>query len=110
MIHDDDRVPRIAARADGSVAPHDVPCGRFMLPWTTIAVFLVTATITGVAYLHPRIVQALARTQDVSVNHEWWRLLSPVLINPDGWLQVTCNFCVLAIAGTIAERAWGGHL
>lgn len=80
------------------------------LPRTTIAVFLLTAVITCVAYLHPPVIRGLERTPEIVASGEWWRLVSPILVNPDGWRQVTYNFCALAIVGTIAELTWGPRL
>jgi membrane associated rhomboid family serine protease len=37
-------------------------------------------------------------------HHEWWRFITPVFINPEGWLQIAFNAIGLLLLGTIVER------
>lgn len=40
-------------------------------------------------------------------NHEWWRLLTPLLVHADGWKQIAFNFPAILIVGTLVERVVG---
>ncbi|MET7463175.1 rhomboid family intramembrane serine protease [Nonomuraea sp. NPDC005501] len=79
------------------------PGARPVLTW---AVFGVTAVTTAAGYLVPGFAQALART-NAFYHGEWWRLISPVLVNPEGRHQVVFNGVLLLLAGVAAERTFG---
>lgn len=78
-------------------------------PVVTAIVFSVTAIATALAFVHPEIGTALQRTPAAINAHQWWRFLTPVLVNR-GWTDVLCNLSGLAIIGAIAERYWGRRL
>ncbi|MGA8036722.1 MAG: rhomboid family intramembrane serine protease [Candidatus Acidiferrales bacterium] len=76
-------------------------------PITTVTVFVVTAIATALIFPFPQIDAALRRTPDMYALHEWWRIVTPVFINPEGWLQIVFNFTGIALLGTIVERRFG---
>jgi membrane associated rhomboid family serine protease len=80
------------------------------LPRTTAGVFLVTSFFTAVGWVHAPFVRAVERSPAALANGEWWRLISPILVNSHGWMQVTLNLVALAIVGVVAERLWGSGL
>jgi rhomboid protease GluP len=82
---------------------------RTGLPPTTAGVFLVTSLITAVGLVHAPFVRAMERSP-AAAKGDWWRLISPILVNPHGWMQVTSNLLALAIVGGVAERLWGSSL
>ena len=75
-------------------------------PSATMAVFLVTALATGLDLAYPTISRAVQRTP-AALSGEWWRLVSPILVNPHGWKQIATNLSALIVVGAIAERQWG---
>ncbi|MEV0148407.1 MULTISPECIES: rhomboid family intramembrane serine protease [unclassified Nonomuraea] len=79
------------------------PGARPVLTW---AVFVVTALTTAAGYLVPGFAQALARS-NAFFHGEWWRLITPILVNPEGWHQVVFNGVMLLVAGIAAERTFG---
>ena len=83
---------------------------RGELPKTTLVVALVTVLVTGLDLVHPQIGRALQRTPAAIDAHEWWRFITPILINPEGWRQITFNLVSLILIGAIVERQWGGRL
>ncbi len=50
--------------------------------------------------------ELLRRTPTALAHHEWWRLVSPVLINPEGWRQIFVNFVGLLVLGVLVERRY----
>lgn len=79
------------------------------IPKVTFLVFLLTAIITGLQFFFPNLRAVLERTPEALAARQWWRLITPVLINPEGWRQIIFNFLGIAIAGTMVERLFGGR-
>lgn len=85
--------------------PNAISSARF--PVTTCAVFAVTALATALTFLYPHLVPALERTPTMLAHHEWWRFITPVFINPEGWPQIVFNAVSLPLLGAIVEREFG---
>jgi rhomboid protease GluP len=75
-------------------------------PYATLAVFFVTGICTLLQW-RLGLVPALGRTPTALASHQWWRLVTPLFVNPEGWRQIAVNFAGLAILGTIVERRFG---
>jgi membrane associated rhomboid family serine protease len=74
----------------------------------------VTAMATGIAvvaavaqYVIPAMIPALQRAPGGLPDGQWWRLLTPLLVQTLGWYQVVANLVTLAIIGAVAERLLG---
>ena len=78
------------------------------LPLTTIAVLLITATVTGLQLIFPGELSALRRNPEALEAGEWWRIISPLLVHSDGWLQIAVNLLGIAVVGVTVERLFGG--
>jgi rhomboid protease GluP len=76
-------------------------------PTATIVVFTITATTTALQFRYPSMIATLRRTPAALSAHEYWRLLTPILINPESWLQIVVNLAGLAVIGFIVERNAG---
>lgn len=67
--------------------------------------------IAGVAailqYTVPGIVPALQRDPDALAYGQWWRLVTPLLVQTLGWYQVLVNLVTLALVGAVAEWVLG---
>ncbi|MFC7643731.1 rhomboid family intramembrane serine protease [Streptosporangium lutulentum] len=61
-------------------------------------------TLAGL--LSPAARAAVSRTPGF-FDGQWWRLISPILINPEGWYQIVFNAAALLVLGTVAERVYG---
>jgi rhomboid protease GluP len=70
---------------------------------------VITAFLTGLQFIVPGVLSALERTPAAFSSHEWWRLITPILINRGGWKEITFNFLSLPICGVIIERLWGSR-
>jgi rhomboid protease GluP len=79
------------------------------IPKVTFFMFLLTAIITGVQFFFPSLTAVLERTPEALAKRQWWRFITPVFINPEGWRQIIFNFLGIAIAGTMVERLFGGR-
>ncbi|WP_162641424.1 rhomboid family intramembrane serine protease [Streptosporangium sp. 'caverna'] len=79
---------------------------RLSQTWLTWTVFTVTATTTVAGLLSPAVREAMSRTPGF-LDGQWWRLISPILINPEGWHQIVFNAAALLVLGTVAERVYG---
>lgn len=77
-----------------------------MKGWLTWAVFGVTAVFTALGYAAPTVVDALGRDPAVH-DGQVWRLVTPILVNPQGWGQIFTNGIGLLLFGPIAERVYG---
>jgi membrane associated rhomboid family serine protease len=79
---------------------------RLSRPWLTWTVLTVTAMTTIAGLLSPAMRAAMSRTPGF-LDGQWWRLISPILINPEGWYQIVFNAAALLVLGTVAERVYG---
>jgi membrane associated rhomboid family serine protease len=75
---------------------------------------IIAATAVGVAavaavvqYAVPALVPVLERGQGALEAGEWWRLVTPLLVQTLGWYQVVTNLVTLAVVGVVAERLFG---
>ena len=86
-------------------APEGSGSRRFpMLTATVLAVAVIAAILQ---YAAPATVPALQRTPGAFGNGQWWRLLTPLLVQTLGWYQVLTNLVTLALFGTVCEWLLG---
>jgi rhomboid protease GluP len=78
------------------------------IPRVTVCLLGITAIVTGLQFFSPGIIACLQRTPGVFSAGQWWRLITPIFINPESWRQITFNFLSIAIVGTIVEKLFGG--
>jgi membrane associated rhomboid family serine protease len=76
-------------------------------PIATIAILIVTGILTGLQFVFPPILPALERTPTALAQHEWWRLVTPLLVHSDGWKQIAFNFPAILVVGVWVERIFG---
>src|SRR5215471_15439390 len=77
------------------------------IPKATLTVLFITEIMTGLAFFFPVLVVALERTPGMLSSGQWWRLITPILINPEGWLQIIVNLLGIALVGAMVERLFG---
>jgi rhomboid protease GluP len=76
-------------------------------PLVTATVLGMTGAVTALAYVFPAVLAALQRSPATFSDREWWRLITPLFVNPEGWRQIVFNFTCINILGTIVERLFG---
>ncbi len=73
----------------------------------TAAVLAVTAAVTAAGIGWPSLEDALRRQPGALADGEVWRAVTPLLVHPEGWLQVAVDLVGIAVVGSAAERALG---
>ncbi len=73
----------------------------------TVASVVIAGVLAVLQYTVPVTVPALQRDPAALRHGEWWRLVSPLLVQTLGWYQVFANLVTLAAVGLVAERVLG---
>lgn len=76
----------------------------------TYSIAGVTAVVTALQFLWPAVIPALQRDTAALSAGQWWRLITPLLIQPYGVLQAAFNGLFIAILLPISERLYGRGL
>jgi rhomboid protease GluP len=84
-----------------------LPSRRVRLPLLTIAVMGVTATLTVLARSHPGIVADLRRDPAALRTGQWWRALSPILVQPDRAPIAAAVLLLVTALGVFVELRFG---
>jgi rhomboid protease GluP len=77
------------------------------LPVATLAILILTAIVTSLQFFYPEIINILSRDPNALLAGQWWRLISPIFINPEGWNQIIFNFYLLIFFGILVEKFYG---
>ena len=76
-------------------------------PVLTAIVAGVTLLISLVAQLSPGLMDLLVRDRPQLLAGQWWRAVSPILVQPDGWGQLAFNLVGIVLVGTAVQRRVG---
>ena len=82
-------------------------------PRTLIAssvIIAVTFLVTALQFAYPEIVAAFRRNPEALRAGQWWRLVTPLFVQPYGWGQVLFNGIFLLVFLPLAERLYGNWL
>jgi|GEM_PF-1756243 len=82
---------------------------RPKIPLATLCVLAVTGVMTGMQFVFPQVLPALERTPTALADHQWWRLISPLLVHSDGWRQIAFNFPAILGVGFFFESIYGSR-
>jgi len=85
-------------------APLDIPA-RF--PIATIVVLSITIVVTGLQMIYPEVLSALRRNPTALAAGEWWRMVTPLFVHSDGWVQIIVNLIGIAVVGRLVEQLFG---
>lgn len=88
------------------IRPGNVETGE-RKPVIAVAAIGVAAVAAVVQYAVPSVVPVLEREPGVLEAGQWWRLVTPLLVQTLGWYQVVTNLVTLAVVGVVAERLFG---
>jgi hypothetical protein len=86
-------------------APTSVGIRRF--PVLTVIAVAVATVAAIVQYAVPAVVPVLQRDPVGLAHGQWWRLVTPLLVQTLGWYQVLTNLVTLALFGLISEWLLG---
>ncbi|MGA4932894.1 hypothetical protein ACPCBC_22180 [Streptomyces incarnatus] len=76
------------------------------MPSATAAVFLATGAVTVAQFAFPEVFEALRRDPGALASGEWWRALSPLLVQSPG-RQALVTVPAVAALGIPVERIYG---
>ena len=79
----------------------------YRTPKATLTVLVITGIVTALQYRSPLLIITLKRTPGMLPAGQWWRLITPVLINPEGRSEIIFNLPGIAILGFPVERIFG---
>ncbi|WP_244174765.1 rhomboid family intramembrane serine protease [Streptomyces misionensis] len=74
----------------------------------TASVLLVTGAVTAAQFAWPEVLSALRRDPDALARGEWWRALSPLLVQDPSW-QSLITVPGIALLGVPVERLLGSR-
>jgi rhomboid protease GluP len=85
--------------------PPTVLLQRLWRPVPPVAAFLAVlmAVMTVVQVVHPAVIGALERDPGGA----WWRCLTALLVQSDGWTQIIFNYAALVVIAPFTERMLG---
>lgn len=72
--------------------------------WLTAAVGVGTLAVSVTALANSRLMQVMTRDLAQLRAGQWWRVITPVLVQPDGWGQLLFNILGIAVVGAALER------
>ncbi|HEX6675957.1 MAG TPA: rhomboid family intramembrane serine protease [Actinomycetes bacterium] len=92
-------------------APTGRPAGGWWrpVPRATATVFLVTATTSTLQAVVTGLEPAPRRDPAALSAGEWWRVVTPLVVQDGGLAGTVFNLASLAIVGTVAERLLGSR-
>ncbi|WIB59777.1 rhomboid family intramembrane serine protease [Curtobacterium sp. MCLR17_007] len=78
---------------------------------TALVVTIVTAAVSVAAVVHPSLTAVMIRDGELVRAGQWWRLVTSILVQPDGWGQFAFNLLGIAVVGSAleqrrSERVW----
>lgn len=76
---------------------------------STLIIALTTLSF-ALQFIYPEIIQALQRDVEALQAGEWWRLITPLLVQPQGVVQFVFNMMFMVVMLPMAERLYGARL
>lgn len=79
-------------------------------PVLTVAVFGVTLAVSVAALANPVLMRLFVRNLPHLRTGQWWRTVTPVLVQPSGWGQLVFNLLGIAVVGAALQHrlGWAG--
>jgi len=88
-------------------------CWQHMKPRPLVASTLIitlTMLMFGLQVTFPEVLQALRRDIGSLRSGEWWRIITPLFVQPQGTLQLLFNMMFLVVFLPMCERIYGTRL
>ncbi len=70
----------------------------------------VTAFITGLQFIFPEILVMLRRDLEGLHMGQWWRIITPIFVQPNGWFQCIFNGIFMLVFLPLAAKLYGKGL
>ncbi len=84
------------------------PGSRRRFPVAAVSLFVITGAVTAAQFVRPELVDALRRDPDRLADGEWWRAVTPLLVQVPAWQTCVTVPGVLAL-GIPVERIHGSR-
>ena len=75
-------------------------------PVLTLSVLFITLAFTCAERLHPFVLVLLRRDPVALSHYQWWRVFTPLLVQPDPWRRALMVFLLFLIVGSLSECLW----
>lgn len=98
--------PHTGERRNGESAELQRESAR-RLPIVTLAVFTVTELCNVLQIFFPQLLGVLRRDPAALQAGQWWRLVTPLLVQSDGWWAAAYVALGILLAGIVVERIYG---
>lgn len=76
----------------------------------SLVIIGTTAVVTALQFVFPEVLSALRRNPDGLSAGEWWRIATPLFVQPSGWLQCVFNGMFMLAFVPLAEKLYGKWL
>jgi rhomboid protease GluP len=83
---------------------------RLRLPIAAIVLIGVTTLITGLQFFFPDILSAFRRDGEALRTGQWWRLMTPLFVQADGWVQCVVNGITALVFCPLGEMLYGKRM
>jgi membrane associated rhomboid family serine protease len=80
------------------------------LPIAAILLIGVTAVITALQFPFPEILATFRRNPDALRSGEWWRMVTPLFVQSDGWIQCLVNGIAALMFCPLVEKLYGQRM
>ena len=84
---------------------------KLRFPWLTVVIALVTLVFSVLGEFDRDILDLLRRDGfGLTQQGEWWRIVSPLVVQDGGWPGLIFNLLTLVVLGTLVESIFGARL
>lgn len=73
------------------------------VPWVALGLVVLLTVMAVVQVAHPAVIDELRRQPGGG----WWRNVTALFVQTDGWVQIIFNMAALVVVAPIAERMFG---
>jgi membrane associated rhomboid family serine protease len=77
------------------------------LPWATLLLTVAIGIPTSLQFVFPSLLTLFRRDAGAFLAGDWWRVLTPLLVQDGGVSGSVFNLISLILVGSVAERLWG---
>lgn len=79
-------------------------------PIISMILIVTTGVITSLQFLFPEILPVLSRNKEALLAGEWWRMITPLFVQPYGLWQCFFNGAFMIVFLPIAEKLYGKRI
>src|SRR5688572_2321589 len=77
------------------------------LPIVSLILIVTTTVVTSLQFFFPEILTVLSRDKEALLAGEWWRMITPLFVQPHGFWQCLFNGAFMIVFLPIAEKLYG---